>query len=315
MPIIFPKVLPMKRLALLFAAPLAALFFSACAPKQILLDTFSPPKEEAKIRSLVSNTGSANTLLSIGIDPKPDANGIKDGKLAGEYLLSDLKEMLTQTNFIEIYPIYEDARVTLHVKVIDLSFVQEAGSIQADLSVRYAINKGATEAFSKTYSKQDKRFSASAQSLPSKQIVISALSKRITRDFLKDITPLKTKKLVELKDLPSELAHAEQYARSGDLEGAIAAMAAYKGKKNLAYHYDLGVFYEGLAATKMDIKLLHAANKSFNAALALSPQDAQTLKAKGEFDAFYRLFERLQTQKDENKKSIDKINKDYEISE
>ncbi len=301
----------MKRLALLFAAPLAALFFSACAPKQILLDTFSPPKEEAKIRSLVSNTGGANTLLSLGIDPKPDTSGIKDGKLAGEYLLSDLKEMLTQTNFIEIYPIYEDARVTLHVKVIDLSFVQEAGSIQADLSVRYAINKGATEAFSKTYSKQDKRFSASAQSLPSKQSVISALSKRITRDFLKDITPLKTKKLVDLKSLPSELAHAEQYARSGDLEGAIAAMAAYKGKN----HYDLGVFYEGLAATKMDIKLLHAANKSFNAALALSPQDAQTLKAKGEFDAFYRLFERLQTQKDENKKSIDKINKDYEISE
>lgn len=298
-----------------FFIVLAVVFFGACAKEQILVSTYSAPKEAKKIQSL-SQKGK-DSAFTMAINPKVafSQKSSRQGVMT-TYLTGDLKELITQTGFIGIHPIFEDAPITTNMNVVSLNAKKEGNSVKANLSVKFSILKNASVKFTKIYSEDDYRSSKSAQTLPSIDTVLADLSKRVVKKFVKDISPLKRKKLVSIKSLPSDIKYASDYAKSGNFESAVSAMEKYKGKKNYEFYYDLAVFYEGLAAKKEDFSILENANDAYDKSFAMGgSKDEEILKQKGRFDKFYRLFSSIQEQKSKNKKASDSLEEEYEILE
>jgi hypothetical protein len=274
---------------------LVAFAITGCASKeQILISTYSPPKESKKVEGMLSASESANgKYLAFAINPEVKGS---EGNMAS-LLIDSVKERLTETNFIYIHPLYDYSKIALNMKVNNFSYEKKGQDLTASLSVSFSIVKGLSEFYTVVYDKSDTRFSKSGQGLPSRESMMIELSKSVAEKFVKDISPLKTNTLGELLELPDEIGYANQYALQKNYEGAIEAISEFSGEKDYKTYYNLAIFYEALAGEKEDFRLLQKANKSYKKAFALGGRDDEVVfKAKSRFDKLYKLFQKIDEQ-------------------
>jgi len=300
---------------------LLMLLFVGCGEEQIVLDTYAPPHEANKVKEMITKNknGSAYLIMDIvdNINYITNHKNTSTRRTIARYLLADINHLITQTNFIAVSRVKNDYEIplSLDMKIIKFYFHHISDGLKAGLSVEFNIRKNYNLIYSKVYSANvEKHLGLSSQGLPSKEEIISYLVKRVTKKFMKDITPLKTQKLVTLKKLPDEIAYSIQEALQGDYKGAIKLMLSYKGKKDYAYYYDLAVYYEGLATEENDVTYLAQADKYYNKAIALGGlNDKDVVRGKQEFDNFYNLIKTIAKQKLENMKKLK--NGEYELLE
>ena len=288
------------------------LLFSGCAQDNLLLKTYAPPEQMDKVKDLIQHTTSDKSYLDIYIDDsKSDIKAILNGKTkdksVAETLLSNVKYYITQTNFIGINENGDSNTISLEMKIVSYNYTATDNSINAYLEVSFIFirDEDARPIFSPVYKESVKRYSRSGkQGLPSKDEILSYLTKEIAEDLVMDISPIKARKLVELKSLPDSISYTIKYAKMGNYKGAIKVMKNYKGEKDLAYYYDLAVYYEGLASSQSNIKLLSLANDNYEKAMAMGGyEDDVVIKAKAKFDNFYNLIQKIDKQKKLNEKA------------
>ena len=288
------------------------LLFSGCAQDKLLLKTYAPPEQMDKVKDLMQHTTSDKSYLDVYInDSKSDIKAILNGKTKdksiAETLLSNVKAYITQTNFIGINENGDSNTISLEMKIVSYNYTATDNSISAYLEVAFSFIKdeNARPIFSPVYKESVKRYSRSGrQGLPSKAEILSYLTKEIAQDLVMDISPTKSMKLVVLKSLPDSISYTIQYAKMGNYKGAIQAMKNYKGEKKLAYYYDLAIYYEGLASSQSDIRLLSLANDNYEKAMAMGgAEDDVVIKAKAKFDNFYNLIQKIDQQKKLNAKA------------
>jgi hypothetical protein len=201
------------------------------------------------------------------------------------------------------------------MKIINYNYQSTNNSINAFLEVAFSFIKDQTDQpiYNPVYDAKLKRQSkAGKQTLPSKAEVLSTLSKEIAKKLILDISPLKSRKLVELKSLPEELAYTITYAKMKNYKGAIEAMEKYQGEKTMEFYFNLAVYYEALASTKSDLSLLSDANENYEKAMMMGGNtDEMVIKAKAKFDNFYDLIKAIDAQKKANQKA--NVNSENEI--
>lgn len=293
------------------------IFLSGCSKDQLLIEVYTAPKEASKVEKMVNSGQSKDgAFLLIGINPEVRTSK-SDGKAVKKYLVSDIQEMLTQSNFIALHPIYEDAKITLDMEVVNYTYNETYNSVKADLGVDFIIMNGATKLFSKTYSTGIKLQSRSGRgALDSKSTVLAKMSKKVARKFAKDITPIRTKKLVELMSLPSELEYTITMAKAGNFQSAIDMMEKYQDDKEMEFYFNLAIYYEGLAAKSGNYEFLEKANENYDKAIATGgAEDEMVMREKSKFDQFYRIVKKILEQQASNSKKTKKINEEYEIVE
>lgn len=276
-------------------------FLSACAANtKIVIPSYSAPREYKKIAEIESGGESQDgRFLALAIDPEVDGTGKEPG--IGPMLVNSVKEGLTSTNFITIYPIFDEAYVQLDINVISYDFQQTADTIKADMQASFTIVKGVTEYLSKTYSARATRSSSNPSLLPSKNKVLLDLSKEVSAKFVADITPLKTNQLRELKSMPGELEYILTYAKRGNFESAIDDMEAYPGTKGAGFYYNLAVMYEAQASKSEDMKMFRKADAMYRKSMMTGGSGDELIVAnKARFDNFYRLFKMTDAQKRTN---------------
>jgi len=289
------------------------LFFSGCATtKKILIETYTSPKEVKKVSGMINDSKQKDgKYLAMGINPKVEGKG---NEKLNKILIRDIKEHLTQTNFIAIHPIYDIAGIGLNIEILDYNFTHTQHDIKAILNINFVINKGVTEYYSKSYAVKDTRYSKSGQGLPDEATIMSKLSKDVTKKFVKDISPLKTKQLRTFLPLPKEIKYVLSYAQKGNYKGAIKVMEKYEGDKELAYYYDLAVLYEALGSQNEDMKVLFMANKNYEKAMAHGGSSEEiVVKTKSRFDNFYEIFKKVFAQGISNKKLQKELQEEYGI--
>lgn len=295
----------------------AALMLGGCAKEQLLIDVYSAPKELKKVEGMVSTNAKLGEYLIISINPEVQMNQKRaNAKALESYLVSNIQESLTQTGFFTIHPIYSESNIKLDMQVIEYTFDEGSNHVNADLSVDFIITKNATKYFNKVYNQKIKlQARAGRSALPSNSSILADLAKSVTAKFAKDISPLRTKKLVELKSLPDAIAYTINYAKSGNYQGAIDAMENYTGSKDVNYHFNLAIYYEGLAAKTQSLDLLAKASENYEKAMMLGgATDELVLKEKAKFDNFYNLFKLIEEQRTNNEGKIKAIDREYGIT-
>lgn len=250
-------------------------------------------------------------FLALAINPKVSGKSTSD---LNRLLISDVKELLTQTNFIAIHPIYDVSDISLNMKVLDYSFSKTSNDLKASLNVNFSVNKGVTEYYSKSYSANDKRYSKSGQGLPTEGNIIEKLSKEVTKKFVKDISPLKSKQLRTFLPLEDEIKYALDFAEKGNYKGAIKVMEKYQGEKELSYYYDLAVLYEALGSQNEDMKVLVKANENYELAMAHGGSEEEiVVQTKSRFDNFYEIFKKAFDQGLSNEELQKQLQEEYGI--
>lgn len=287
----------------------AVLLLGGCAEDKLLLNTYAPPAQMDKVKELMEKTTSNKSYLDIYIndsneDMKAILNGKTDDKSIAQMLLSKVKAKITETNFIGINENGDSNTISLEMKILSYNYTATQSSINAFLEVSFSFIKDgdATPIYSPVYKESVKRYSRSGkQGLPSKDEILSYLTNELATDLVMDISPTKARKLVELKSLPDSIAYTINYAKMGNYKGAIQAMKNYKGEKTLAYYFDLAIYYEGLASSTSNIKLLSLANEYYEKAMAMGGyKDEVVIKAKAKFDNFYNLIQAIDKQRKKN---------------
>jgi tetratricopeptide (TPR) repeat protein len=293
------------------------LLFSGCAKEQLLIDVYSAPKELKQVEGMISSNTKLGSYLIISINPDVEmTQNVANAKILENYLVSNIEQMLTQTGFFTLHPIYSESDIKLDMKVIEYRFEEGSNSVNADLSVDFVVMKNASKYFNKVYHQKVKLQSRAGRSaLPTNSSILADLAKQITQKFAKDISPMRTKKLVELKPLPKTIAYTIAYAKAGNYESAIEAMKKYEGSKEVNYYFNLAVYYEGLAAKTQSLELLEKASENYEQAMRLSgAKDEQVIKEKAKFDNFYHLFLLIDNQRQKNEDKIKAIDKEFSIS-
>jgi len=290
-------------------------FFSGCAGKKIIIESYTAPREYRKIEGMISYGASERTgeYLAIGINPdvisKKKGNDIETLK---KLLINDVKAKITETNFITLHPIYDISAVALIIEILDYHYERGNYRIDSNLVVNFVISRGMTEYYSKSYSAKENRHSKSEQGLPGKQELLKKMSQKCAKLFVKDISPIKTKQLRELKSLPGDIEYVLDYAIIKNYEGAIKAMEAYTGKKTMNFYYNLAVFYEALASEKEDLNLLVKADKNYQLSMQNGgSRDDVVISAKARFDNFYKLLKMILEQQDKNEQISEEIGVDF----
>ncbi|MEA3229197.1 MAG: hypothetical protein U9P38_09020 [Campylobacterota bacterium] len=121
--------------------------------------------------------------------------------------------------------------------------------------------------------------------------------------MIKDISPIQSKKIVELKDLPDELQYTVKYAKGKNFKGAIKVMENYKGKKEFEYYFNLAVYYEGYGSQIDNIAMFAKAEENYEKALAMGGSDDEAIiKGKMKFDNFYNIIKKVAKQQAANLK-------------
>jgi hypothetical protein len=278
--------------------------------EKILVNVYAPPVESKKVTKMIdASEQKGGKYLSMAINP--DVENSKTETLSS-LLIDSVKEKLTETNFIYIHPIYDDSKVTLNMKVVDYKFEKTGNEIRANLQVSFNILRGTSELYTKIYKDSDSRFSKSGQGLPSEGEILIKLTENLAKKFVKDISPLKTKNLRELMELPDGLQHVNKYAVARNYRGAIEAMKNFNGERDVEYYYNLAVFYEALAGEEENFKFLKEASENYNQAMVLSEGDDElVVKTKAQFDNFYRLFEQIDKQSRANQKVADEVEDEF----
>jgi len=290
------------------------IYFSGCGGAKIVIPTYTAPHEYKKISEIESGGDTKEgSYLTLAINPDIGGDMGSDKKLIKSALISSVKEALTETNFITIYPIYDTASVALSMKVLSYEYKKlDTNSIRAGIQVSYTITKGVTEYLSKTYSAHKNRHAANAAKLPSKNEIIVELCRDATEYFIDDISPRVTNQLREFKPLPGELEYIITYAKLGNYEEAVNDMNAYKGSKDKDFYYNLAILYEALGSKTGDLKTFRNTEIAYNKSMKLGGHsDDVIVKAKARFDNFYRLFKMTQQQKQKNRKLENELNDMY----
>lgn len=292
-----------KKTVMAFAGVMTAIYMTGCSSAKIVIPSYTPPKEYKKLSEIESGGDvSEGTYLAMAINPDIGGTAGKDKNAIDAALISSIKQQLTETNFITIYPIFDLADVALNMTIIGYEYNQnEPGSIAADLQVTFTITKGATEYLTKTYGARKRRHSSNPALLPSKSEILLELSRDVTKKFTSDITPRKTNQLREFKSMPSDLEYIITYAKRGNFETAIKDMENYKGSKDAAFYYNLAVLYEALGSKTESMAVFGKTEAAYNQSMKQGGHsDEMIVNAKARFDNFYRLFKMTQKQKSEN---------------
>ena len=293
-----------KMLFYLFCVSIFVSFFCGCAAKKILIECYMAPKEYKKIEGLIYDGSSDHKgkYLTVAINPEVSSQiKGKDIKTLGKLLIKDVKEKITETNFISLYPVFELSPIGVVLEILDYNYNITSNEIESNLIVNFVISKGITEYYSKSFSANDKRYSKNRLGLPSKHTILKNMSKKCAKSFVNDISPLKTKQLRELKSLPGDIEYVLDYTIRKNYEGAIEAMEKYTGDKNMNFFYNLAVFYEALAGEKEDLTLLKEANKNYKLSMANGGnKDDVVISAKARFDVFFKLLKMVEGQQNQN---------------
>jgi hypothetical protein len=285
-----------------------SLFFSACSKNKLLLTAYSSPKKQKEVNQMLEVGDSSSEYLSMEIYENEEftINGVdsSDRKTISKLLVVDIKKYITQTNFISLNDVADQSAVSLDMKILQLNYNQDGGKIDGIIEVEFNIRKD-QPLYTQKFSYSIHRFSrAGSQGLPSKIEILSQASNYLAKKLIKDISPLITRKLVELATLPSELKYTIQYAKAGNYDGAIKGMLKYKGSKEYEYYLNLAIYYEGLAAQEDDMAYLVKANESYKLSIENGGADEKiVINAKIKFDNFYKIVKKIAEQKIANAKA------------
>ena len=291
------------------------IYFAAClliitiiagcvSQTKILIASYSGPREHKKVEMMISSGDNTDTgkYLTLSIDPDVGGvNSLSSNTGIATMLIDDIKERLTETNFISIHPIFDPEDNGLKISVASYQYLQTSNNIKANLRVNFILSRGVTEFFSKSYDASEVRFSKSGQGLPSKELIEGLMTKKCTTLFIRDISPTKILQLREFKSFPSKIAYVAEFAKVKNYEAGIKAMNEYNGNKDVAFHYNLAILYEALASDREDIKYLTEANQHYDLAMAGGGgNDKLIVKSKARFDNYYRLFSKIENQTFQN---------------
>ncbi|KMT65202.1 tetratricopeptide repeat protein [Catenovulum maritimum] len=279
-------------------------FLTSCANStKIIIPTYSAPREMNTISQIGNGGESAKgSFLALAINPEVigDTSAINDQ--LDKLLISHIKQGLTETNFITIYPIFDDAYAQLNMQILRYDYKKSENDISADIQVSYTLIKGVTEHLTKSYHAQISRHSAQPHLLPSKSSVLSRLTQDVANKFISDITPLRSNQLREFKSLPSDISYVLTYAKQGNYQSAISDLEAYMGEKNSEFYYNLAVLYEAMGCKTSDVSSFAKASVLYRKAMQTGGhQDPVITKTKAKFDNFFRLFNSTEQQKNANK--------------
>lgn len=302
----------MKKSYLLLVSALA-LFITGCGPTKIVVPSYAAPAEYKKIQG-ISSGGDAGEgkYLALAINPDVTTESKNTKKQLSKVLISNVKQALTETNFITIYPIYDLANVALNMDVDNFTYNRKGTKLDAEMDVTFTITKGTTEFFVKKYSNTTRRQSASGR-LPSQNKIMAYLGKKVVNKFISDISPLKTYQVREFKSLPGELEYVLAYAKQKNYESAIEGMEKVaQADRNLNFLYDLAILYEALASEKEDLKVLSKAKKYYEEAFIKGGStDDLVIGSKARFDKFYRLLKMTEDQSAKNQTLKNELDDTY----
>jgi hypothetical protein len=273
--------------------------FSACGPTKLLLNTYSPPNKQKEVKQMLESEDSKSGFLELEIvDTVLKAKNVKSDKDFDNKLLSSLKKYITQTNFIAVSSVADQSAMSLDMKVLIFDYKQDANSIKGTIAVEFNIRKEGTVFYTQNYKYVFSRYSKAGLQGINKGMILSQASDYLAKKLIKDISPIATQKLVELKPLPSEIEYTITYAKAKNFKGAIKGMKNYKGEKTAAYYYNLAVYYEALASQSDSLELLTKADEYYEQAMALSQgKDETIVKGKAKFDNYYNIIKKVAHQK------------------
>ncbi|QSZ41381.1 hypothetical protein GJV85_04425 [Sulfurimonas aquatica] len=293
-----------KKTYLLFLLLLSSIFImSGCAKSQILLNTYVGPKKPKEVTQMLDNSDSSSGYLEIElVHTILSADGIISDKSFESKLLSSLKKFITQTNFISVSEVEDNSNMSLDMRVLVFNYKESTNSIDGLIGVEFNIRKDGTVFYTQNYKHNIKRYSkAGKQGLPSKGELFSEAADYLAKKLIKDISPMQTRKLVELMPLPSSLEYTIAYAKRQNFEGAIKGMKTYQGEKTAEYYFNFGVYCEALASQTDDLALLTKANEYYEKAMELSQGDNEIIiKGKAKFDKYYKIIQKVADQKAKN---------------
>ncbi|MEA2100138.1 MAG: hypothetical protein U9P72_08410 [Campylobacterota bacterium] len=283
--------------------------FSGCAKEQLILKTYNPPKKQEQVKKMIENSESSIGFINLQV--VEDLSYIcevigkdSDSRTMANGLISNLKKFINQTNFISLNQIEDSAAVSLDMQIMGLNFVETKNSRSLDVTVNFVIRKDGLEFYSEPYTYNDIRKSrAGLQGIASKNEMFNDGSEYLAKKLIKDISPVKSRKLVELKDLPDELKYTIKYAKGKNFKGAIKAMEKYKGEKELEYYFNLGVYYEGYGSQIDNMAMFSKAQENYEKAMAMGGSEDETIvKGKLKFDNFYEVIKKVAEQQAANLK-------------
>lgn len=293
----------MYRKYLVLAFSLSALLITGCATgAKITIPSYSPPREEAKIKKMVTKDDEIPEGAYLAIAINPDVLNIKRTiPKMKNYLIDNIKAKLTQTNFIALNPIAGENDVVLIMSINNYQYKSTANKRSVELEVSFTLSRAAEEFLSKSYTAVKNRQSKDPLKLPSESELASQAAKNVVEDFVSDISPLKTFQLREFKPLPNDIAYAIDYAKRRNYNGAIRAMEKYKGTRDMNFYYDLAILYEAQASMTENLSGLEKADEYYNMALSRGgSKDELVISAKARFDNFYELLEKTKSQDAKN---------------
>ena len=283
---------------------LFSIFFVGCSEKKLLLETYTSPAKPKVVKNILSANSISSGFLEVEIfkdlnyitDKKSDASH----KQLAKNLISDMEQLITQTNFIALSKIGNVSPVVIDMKIVQLNLEYISNNkLNGLIKVQFNIRKNGSLIYSKTYQTKINR---QGDVLPHRNEILSEASTKLAKKFIKDISPLKTKKLVAIKDLSDKLNPAIAFAEKGDFKNAITIMLKFKDDKDENYYYDLAVFYEALAAKNEDLGLLEKANQNYSKAMELSKgKDKIILDGVTKFNKYYEIVKNISEQKLKNK--------------
>ena len=282
---------------------LSVVLFSGCGKSQLLLNTYTPPNKPKEVSHMLESGSSDSGFLEIEIvDDIVKTENVKSDKRFENKLLSSLKKFITNTNFIAINEVKDVSNLSLDMKVLIFDYKESSNSTNGLISVEFNIRKEGTVFYTQNYKYPIKRYAkAGRQALPTKSQILSEASDYLAKKLIKDISPIASLKLVELKDLPDELVYTQKYAKQKNYEGAIKGMKSYKGEKDESYYFNLAVYCEALAAKSDNMALLSKANEYYEKAMQISQgEDEVITKGKAKFDRYYNIIKKVADQKAKN---------------
>lgn len=289
----------------------AIIMLAGCgAGPQIVIPSYTAPKEAAKLSRIETKDEFISDGAYLALWLNPEVEGAKKTNPSLQpMLIEGIKTKLTETNFIALDPLGGDEGVALDMKILNYEYTNEGNKVSISLEVVFKLSRGVDEFLVKNYRDRKNRQSKDISKLPSENELASQAVAKVVRDFISDISPLKTSQLREFKSFPSELKYVEDYANRKNYKGAIKMMNSYKGKKDMGFHYNLAVLFEAEASTTENLKLLNNAKINYEKAVELGGiKDQLVMSAKTRFDMFYELLHKTKDQDKANQALIDDRN-------
>ncbi|MBL0707588.1 MAG: hypothetical protein JJW00_00895 [Sulfurimonas sp.] len=289
----------MKQLISLLTLSMTIVFFVGCGSgAKIVIPSYTAPKEVAKLSKIQTKDEFISDGAYLAVWLNPDVKGALEANTRlQDMLVYNVKQRLTETNFVTLDPMGSNSDVALSMKVLGYEYKQTGNKASLFLEVSFTLSRGSDEFLVKTYSDRKNRQSGDISRLPSENELASQAAKKVVKHFISDISPLKTHQRREFKSLPDELTHVIAYAKRKNYKGAIKIMQNYKGEKDMNYFYDLAILYEAEASNTEDMKLLEGASKYYEKALSLGGIDDETVvSASARFENFYNLLNKTKEQ-------------------